>query len=547
MPESDQASFVGSFDSYRSLKQKVSDQLARIVVTYGADAGAVYLKSPENPNLFRMFAHYGFSRAYRDSVATVISGIGFGGTALALGVVRISEDIENDNRFTRPDAFKEGLRGFMSIPLVDGDETIGLMNLATAEPLDFPVDRKGEFASLGVLFGGLIHEAQKAAASDGKTLVMRKLFALENSLSNSSSVDHACRTFLDEMAGLFDLTGVLLSINSGYDKVFTMGTAGGVAGEAEVFKEYLNALLEEQSTQMLFMERAAVLPSSPLAKPFGLSGYDFLYALKLVYRGSSMGFAVFSGLNSRKDLDSFVYSQAGSALSAAISRIMATQVQQKKEVEAEYGRVARETHDSLAHSISAAANKLEFIKRAYEINPTDSDLIRDNLDDCAALLQMVQGEVRDIIGNINIRKSVSEEQLDLIEALQRQITSFKKFDPDCYIQMTIHGAENLPTTFENYVREMQILRIFQESLTNIRRHSEATRVEIELRYESGTLSLTVSDDGVGFDATASESHYGGMAIMRERAEAIGAALTVNSAPGEGATIALALPYGTEMK
>ena len=180
---------------------------------------------------------------------------------------------------------------------------------------------------------------------------------------------------------------------------------------------------------------------------------------------------------------------------------------------------------------------------AEGFDTTNVKMIRDNLDDCAALLQMVQGEVRDIIGNINIRKNASEEQLDLIEALQRQITSFKKFDPDCYIQMTIHGAENLPASFENFVREMQILRIFQESLTNIRRHSEATRVEIELRYESGALS----DDGVGFDATASESHYGGMAIMRERAEAIGAALTVNSAPGEGTTVALALPYGTEMK
>jgi signal transduction histidine kinase len=88
--------------------------------------------------------------------------------------------------------------------------------------------------------------------------------------------------------------------------------------------------------------------------------------------------------------------------------------------------------------------------------------------------------------------------------------------------------------------ELVVYQIAKEALTNAMAHSKASNVWVHLVYEEGTTRLTVEDDGIGFDPVEErEGHYG-IAIMRERASAIGADLYVDSVPGGGAKIALVL-------
>jgi signal transduction histidine kinase len=98
--------------------------------------------------------------------------------------------------------------------------------------------------------------------------------------------------------------------------------------------------------------------------------------------------------------------------------------------------------------------------------------------------------------------------------------------------------------------EATLLRTAQEALANVRKHAEADRVALTLSYMRERVMLDVRDDGAGFDAEAADSRPGetngrsggfGLAGMRERAEQTGGTLTVESAPGEGTTIALELP------
>jgi signal transduction histidine kinase len=102
------------------------------------------------------------------------------------------------------------------------------------------------------------------------------------------------------------------------------------------------------------------------------------------------------------------------------------------------------------------------------------------------------------------------------------------------VVVTVTGAGTLPA-------EAQVVfyRICQEALNNIAKHAKASNVEIDVRYEPGAMELHIRDDGRGFDSTEQTppGHYG-MSMMRERAETVGAMLTITSQPGHGTELVI---------
>ena len=89
--------------------------------------------------------------------------------------------------------------------------------------------------------------------------------------------------------------------------------------------------------------------------------------------------------------------------------------------------------------------------------------------------------------------------------------------------------------------QIHVLHVLQESLSNIRKHAKAKHVSIEIQ-KGDIWRFFVRDDGIGFDNELERNHLQvGLKIMRERAEQIGATVSVRSAPGEGTTVSLALP------
>jgi signal transduction histidine kinase len=97
--------------------------------------------------------------------------------------------------------------------------------------------------------------------------------------------------------------------------------------------------------------------------------------------------------------------------------------------------------------------------------------------------------------------------------------------------------------------EAMAFRTLQEALANVRKHAQATTVQIDLRDDGDSLHTRVIDDGRGFDvgATASPSrermHYG-IAMMTERVRLAGGDCWISSAPGHGCTVSFSLPHGT---
>ena len=92
--------------------------------------------------------------------------------------------------------------------------------------------------------------------------------------------------------------------------------------------------------------------------------------------------------------------------------------------------------------------------------------------------------------------------------------------------------------------ELQLIRIVQESLTNVRKHAKASRVTIDIKRDGETLRACIEDDGAGFkrtDLPRGEFPRFGLTTMNERAESVGGALMIVSEPGKGTTVNFEMP------
>jgi two-component system, NarL family, sensor kinase len=191
--------------------------------------------------------------------------------------------------------------------------------------------------------------------------------------------------------------------------------------------------------------------------------------------------------------------------------------------------ISREIHDNIGQFISLA--KLQLNTLDFSQLPLAQNKIAHSAD----LLTQALDDLRDLSRSLNsdlIRNN------GLVPAIELQIAYLRKLDV-AEISFGVTGDNR----FMDEQSEIFILRIIQEAINNIVRHSNARKVDILLRYEQGHLFLSVEDDGMGFDpAAALNPKSSGILNMTKRARLIGALLEIRSSPGAGTTVNLSVPY-----
>lgn len=203
---------------------------------------------------------------------------------------------------------------------------------------------------------------------------------------------------------------------------------------------------------------------------------------------------------------------------------------------AERNRVAREIHDTLAQSFVGVSVQLEL---------TAQLLAHSQIDAAGQQIDRTREYVRDGLAEArrsiwDLRAATAQHTLPTRLTRLAEQSSTEKLP----IQLKIGGTYRpLAAAFED-----EILRIAQETLSNVSRHANATHVSIDLRYHSSRLTLTITDNGRGFEASdktlTAKGHFG-LQGMRERAAQIHAQLTIESSPGQGTTIKLEAPIVTQ--
>ncbi|MBD2607237.1 PAS domain S-box protein [Scytonema hofmannii FACHB-248] len=190
----------------------------------------------------------------------------------------------------------------------------------------------------------------------------------------------------------------------------------------------------------------------------------------------------------------------------------------------ERNRMAREIHDTLAQAFTGILAQVGAAKQ----------VLTDDLEATEAHLDLIKELAR--TGLVEARRSVVALRPQLLEegslqsALHRLVAQLRTAAMDTTLYYEIEGAVySLPTEVES-----NLLRIGQEALTNAIRHADADEIRVELIYDRDQFCLRVRDNGQGFGVGSIPASEGfGLLGMSERAERIGAQLTIRSQPGEG--------------
>ena len=208
--------------------------------------------------------------------------------------------------------------------------------------------------------------------------------------------------------------------------------------------------------------------------------------------------------------------------------------------ELERRRLAGEIHDGISQRLVSLWYHLLAAEDAAgavpETSGTTVPTLCRELEVAKELTTAALAEARAAI--VGLRPSVLDD-LGLgpgLESLARNLS-------DVQVELDI-TAERLPAHVE-----VALYRIAQEALQNVVKHADASRVRLSLSTGAGGVRLAVDDDGRGFDGAglgeAEDRHSYGMLGMRERAELIGATLTITSWPGRGTTVEVLVPNGRE--
>ena len=195
-------------------------------------------------------------------------------------------------------------------------------------------------------------------------------------------------------------------------------------------------------------------------------------------------------------------------------------------VSRERGRLAHELHDTLAHTLSAAAVQLEGVTALWS----------SDRDEAKALLSRALRVVREGLGDtrraLQALPAEPVEELGVCRAIG--VLAEAAAERSGWLLTTELAGEpgNVPGSAAHHV-----YRIAQEALTNVARHADARHVRVSCILSGEHVSLTIVDDGRGF-AAGSQGAHGRLGIrgMRSRAQEIGGHLEVTSAPGKGTTV-----------
>jgi len=200
----------------------------------------------------------------------------------------------------------------------------------------------------------------------------------------------------------------------------------------------------------------------------------------------------------------------------------------------ERNRLTREIHDTLAQGFTGIVLQLEAAEQS--LGQSDAD-VAAHLSRAKSLARESLQEARHSVWNL--RPQALEAKV-LEVALQDEVRRFNVEGKGTASFVVMGDKRTLPPRVET-----ALLRICQESLTNILKHANATRINVGLRFAPDSISLSVTDNGTGFSLAQAQSRGGasgmGLAGMGERAAMLGGRLSVNSRPGEGTVIEAQVP------
>ena len=220
----------------------------------------------------------------------------------------------------------------------------------------------------------------------------------------------------------------------------------------------------------------------------------------------------------------------GQHLGSAVEKFRLLEEESELLIIQERTRLSHELHDSLAQTIASLRIQIRVIDETFHSN--DEKSIWHQMERIEYTIDQANTQLRELIAHFRV--PINEQGLvpSIEETVRR---TQEEMGIPVYFQNEWPEQELTPEV------ELNVLRIVQECLVNIRKHSQAEVVRVLLSYRNDTNFVLIEDDGIGFDESSIVSEGGlhlGLNILRDRAREIGADLQIESEPGDGTRINL---------
>jgi len=279
-----------------------------------------------------------------------------------------------------------------------------------------------------------------------------------------------------------------------------------------------------------------------------LAGHDFfddddieMIAVPLQYRNQTLGvynlFVEKPGLVEREDIKELLVS-IGRHMGMAIEKSRLDAESNQTSIVQERNLLSSELHDSLAQTL--ASLKYQVANLDDSITGGDEETAEKEIAQIENTLNEAYTELRELIAHFR----APFDERGLVASIDKAIDRFRKETGILTFFQNEWVKTGLPSTME-----MQVLRIVQESLNNIRKHSKAHAVRVLLRNDANNQHLLmIEDDGVGIvnqELNGKPGEHVGLSIMKERAQRIGGDLKIESEYGEGTQIILTFHTPTQ--
>jgi len=220
----------------------------------------------------------------------------------------------------------------------------------------------------------------------------------------------------------------------------------------------------------------------------------------------------------------------GNSASLLIMRDVTARRERETIIEEERARIARDLHDGVAQTLYFAALQADLGRQQLGQEP---QRVSDTLGEIGVKIREV---IRDVRRTIFALRPLNWSEGEFLDALNRFADGFAE-----QMGWQLHVALDERIGSIPARLQLTLYRVVQESFNNIAKHAAASTVWLRLELEAeGSIQLTIRDDGVGFDPQKIDSGLG-LEQMRARVRRSGGRLTIESAPGQGASICVTLP------
>lgn len=421
-----------------------------------------------------------------------------------------------------------GIEYHATIPLYAGERSLGLMNVAAADKKQFTSEELTTLQSVAYQIGMAVERTRLFQSERKRANLLHQLGEVTRNLKGLTNVDDIHAPVVQWLGERFECETAALLLEGENDAFYRRSLYAEPGRSEPVWNERERHLMKKAhqvGKAQALVGSGAVRPMDDLndADATSLAAPLFLHdeAFGVLYVRSQSG-AFFD----TTDMEIVELLADHASLAYEHAYLYQQQVALSKREERQ--RLAQDLHDS----VSQALFSLQFTSRGLKRMMTDSNpMVKEAVEDIQHLSQNALAEMRSLI--LQLRPPGLENGL---------LTSLYRYGKQMGLVVT-HRADEI-LEWPPRVEET-LYRIGQEALNNVYKHADTDQLTIDLKKESATVTMTITDFGRGFSPHKGLEASGmGMKTMRERAEALAGTFSLNSSD-QGTTIRVTLPLRDE--